>query len=169
MSPDEPGTEHTWTARAVQPVVALWVAAVFVAFIALSHFVFHSDDAVGALFLTAIGSLAGMAPGVLRKVEYRITPSGVQKRTRAREMREFQDVFSWDDLSHWIPTASGFKFYRKARDRRPVRRFLRVHVLAGGSGEVRVEPADRARVWEMLGRTGIPASKPPRPGRLRSD
>jgi hypothetical protein len=75
--------EHAWIARSVRPIVAGYVAAVFVVFMALAYFVFHSPDAVKALFLTAIGAVASVAPGILGRVEYRLTADGLARRPLA--------------------------------------------------------------------------------------
>jgi hypothetical protein len=155
--------EHEWSARSVRPIVAGYVAAVFVVFIAVAYFVFHSPDAVKALFLTAIGSVASVAPGILGRVEYRLTDAGLAKRPLAeKKPREFKEVFRWDELSHLVPTRSGFKYYKKTDEPKPLARFLKSHCSARYSGEFHVEPPDRARVRSAIGQRAVPMLRPRR-------
>ncbi len=160
MNPDDSIVEHTWRARTMRPIVAVYVVGVFVGFMGMAHFVFHSEDAVRALFVAAIGAVAGMVPSVLNRVEYRITGFGLAKRSlRTKSPREFDDVFAWDELSHLVPTKTGFKFFKRLPDSGPVSRFFKLHFSAGHSGEFPVEPRDRARVRAIIDRKGLPASR----------
>jgi len=168
MDPDDDGVEHSWTARTVRPIVAIYVVAVFVCFMGLAHVVFHSADAVKALFLALVGVVVGTAPGILNRVEYRITATGLAKRPiRPKNPPEFKHVFAWDELTHLVPTGTGFKFYKRLPDSGPLSRFLKLHVSADYSGEFHVEPGDRARVRAILDRKGVPTSKPQTRGALR--
>jgi hypothetical protein len=144
----------------VRPSVALHVGGVFLAFIALAHIGFHSDEAVKALFLTGIGAMATTVPGILTRIEYRLDPKGVSKRpVKAKEPQEFKELFSWEELDSLLPTRSGFKFYKTMRATNPLRRFLRRHILTGFSGEIHVEPSDRPRVRSLLEKHGAPFSQ----------
>ncbi len=162
MNVDDRGTEHSWSARTVRPITAVYVVAVFVCFIGLAHFVFHSADAVRALFVALIGGVVGTVPSILNRVEYRITGAGLEKRPfRTESPREFEDVFAWDELSHLVSTSTGFKFYKRLPDSGPVSRFFKLHFSAGYSGDLHVDPRDRARVRAIIDQKGIPTSKPP--------
>jgi hypothetical protein len=144
--------EHTWIARKVRPWVAGGVAAVFLAFMALSWFVFGSGTAVRSLAAAGVAALVAMVPGLLARVEYRLTDSGVERRpVRPRDPQPFEPLFSWDELSHVVPTATGFSFYR-ALDARGVARLWKYHVLSGYSGEVHVEPEDMGRIRGLVER-----------------
>jgi len=168
MDPDDDGLEHTWSVRTVRPMVAVYVVAVFVCFMGLAHFVFHSADAVKALVLAVAGAVVGTAPGILNKVEYRITSTGLAKRPlRPKNPQEFKRVFAWDELTHLVPTGTGFKFYKRLPDSGPLSRFFNLHVSADHSGEFHVDPGDRARVRAIIDRKGVPTSKPPTRGALR--
>lgn len=167
MSPDDPGVEHTWNARTVRPIIVVYVVGVFVGFMGLAHFVFHSADAVRALLLAAFGAVVGTVPSILNRVEYRITGTGLAKRSfRPKQPREFKHVFAWDELSHLVPTKTGFKFYKRLSDSSPVSRFFKLHFSAEHSGEFHVDPRDRARVRAIIDQKGIPTSKPPTRGAL---
>ena len=161
MDPESPGFEHTWTARRVRPVTAVYVVAVFLAFMALAFFVFDSMDAVKALGGTALAALVSMAPGLLSRVQYRLTDSGLGKRPfKPKAPGEFKELFSWDELSHVVPTGTGFKFYKIVEPSGAIRRFMKRHVLAGYSGEFHVEDQDVADVRALLEERKIPISRP---------
>jgi hypothetical protein len=149
--------EYTWSAHSVRPIVAGYVGAVFGAFIALAYFVFHSPDAVKALFLTAVGTFASLAPGILGRVEYRLTDTGLAKRRRSdKKLREFEELFRWDELSHLVPTGSGFKYYKKIEEPKSLARLFKRHLSDRYSGELHVERADLAKVRSLIGQQAIP-------------
>jgi hypothetical protein len=77
-SSHESGTLDCWSARKIQPVIVLYVVAVFAAFAVLSVFVFHSPEAVKVLLIAAVGGVVATIPGVMEKVEYRLTESGIE-------------------------------------------------------------------------------------------
>jgi len=161
MDADRSVSEMTWTARSVQPIVLLYVVAVFVVFMAAAHFVFHSPAAVKALLSAGIAGVVSLVPSVLSRIEYRLTETGLARRSlRGKNQAEFQDLFLWDQLSHVLPTGSGLKFYKRLDESNPIRRFWKLHVVSGHSGEIRVEPEDRARVGAILARRGIPSRRP---------
>lgn len=131
-----------------------------------AHFVFHSAEAVKALFYTAIASIGTLAPGILRRIEYQLTETGLAKRPfQLKQPREFQDVFSWDQLSYVIPTKSRFKFYRKVEAPNSMLGFLKLHLSDKHSGEIHVESEDRDRLRAIFEQRGIPMSKPSSAGR----
>jgi hypothetical protein len=139
----------------MEPIVVLYVLLVFVAFMLLAGFVFHSMEAVKALFFTAIGSLVAMVPSLQARIEYRMTEDGVSKRPyRPNNPADFKDVFSWDELSRLVPTRRGFKFYKQTGTTGPLRRFFKLHLLGGFSGEVHVEARNMNRVQEFMERQG---------------
>jgi len=156
------GVEHIWSARSVRPVIALYVSGVFCGFIALAHFVFHSPEAVKALFLTAIGSVASLVPAIRNRFEYRLTEDGLSKRPLSENKpREFKEIFLWDELSHLVPTGSGFKYFKKIKERSPIVRFFRLHVSGDLSGEFRVERGDLEKVRALIDRRAVPIPGPP--------
>jgi hypothetical protein len=168
MDPDDDDQEHTWSTRTARPVVAAYVVAGFACFKGLAHFVFHSADAVKALFLAMIGGVVGTAPGILNRVEYQITSTGLAKRPlRPGNPQEFKRVFAWDELTRLAPTGTGFKFYKRLPDSGPLSRFFKLHASADYSGEFHVAPGDRERVRAIIEGKGVPTSKPPTPGALR--
>ena len=167
MDPDYPGEVLTWKARNIQPVVILYVVGVFVAFMAVAHFVFHSTDGVKALFAAAIGSVVALIPNTLTRTEYRLTGAGLSKRPfQEKKQKPFKEVFAWDELSHMVPTTSGFKFYKRIETQSVFRRFLERHLLAGYSGEIHVEERGRRRVQAIFDRHAIPVAKPATSGRI---
>ena len=114
MDADRSVMDLTWTARRVSPVVLLYVVAVFIGFMAAAHFVFHSPAAVKALFSAAIAGVASLVPSILSRFEYRLTDTGLARRSlRGKQHAEIQELFLWDQLSHVVPTSSGFKFFKR--------------------------------------------------------
>ncbi len=154
--PEEIAVLHQWTARKMQPVILLYVALVFVAFMVMAHFVFHSPAAVRALAVTMAGSVLSLAPGVLGRTEFRMVEAGLQKRPfKPDQPGDFQDVFRWSEVERVKPTGQGFKFYRALDESRKARRFWKLHVSDACSGEFLVEAADRPRVASLLADNGL--------------
>lgn len=166
MDPEDTGVGLTWTARTVRPVIALYVSGVFCGFIAVAHFVFHSPDAVKALSLTAIGAVASLVPAIQNRFEYRLTEDGLSKRPfSGKRHREFEEVFLWDELSHLVPTGSGFKYVKKLDGTNPIARFFRLHISGDFSGEFRVERKDLEKIRALMDRRARPISgRPDSPG-----
>jgi len=153
---DDPDVLFQWSARKLQPIVLLYVAAILVAMMLFSYFVVHSMAAVKALAMTAVASLVPLVPAVLSRVEYRITGQRLGRRPVDKEKpQEFENVFELDQLSYIVPMRHGFKFYRPLNESNPFRRFWKHHVSDAYTGEVHVEKADRERVLEILDRYGI--------------
>jgi hypothetical protein len=148
-----------WSARKVRPVVVFYVVVVFVAFMAMAHFIFHSPKAVKALLIAAVGGVAATIPGVIEKVEYRLTESGIEKSvTKKKGSGGFADVFRWDELNHILPMKHGFKYYKIVNETSLLRRFWQTHISDEFSGEVRVEKKDLGRILGMVERRGITIS-----------
>jgi hypothetical protein len=148
-----------WSARRVQPIVLLYVIAVFAGFVAMAYFVFHSGDAVKALVIAAVGALAATVPSVIGKVEYRLNDSGIDKRpVNEAKPHDFEGVFSWDELSHVVPLKQGFKYFKTMKETSAVRRFWNLHISDRFSGEVHVEKSDLERVLKLVEKQGIPIS-----------
>jgi len=148
-----------WSARKIRPIVILYVLGVFAAFMVVSFFVFHSTDALKALALAAVGAVAATVPGVMERVEYRLTESGIEKRTlKTKTPREFSGVFRWAEVSHVVPMKHGFRYFKTLNEKSPLRRFWKVHFSDEYSGEVHVEKEDLAQVLEIVARQGIAIS-----------
>jgi hypothetical protein len=161
MSDAEDRVLYEWSARKIHPMVTVSVMAVFLAFMAVSRFVFHSPAAVKALAVAAFGTLVAMIPSTLGRIEYRFTPSGLEKRPLDRKKpRDFEGVFRWQELSHTIPLKHGFKYYLRMEDTGPAKRFWRTHISEEYSGEFHVEAGDQAEVSEILARhqSSVPSS-----------
>ena len=170
MNPDDSAVELIWNARSVRPVVSLYVAGVFFGFMALAHFVVHSAEAVKALLLTGIGSVAALMANTLIRIEYRFTEVGLAKGPfKAKEPKALKQVFLWDELSHLIPTSTGFKFYKRVTATHGMARFLKLHVFGSHSGEFHVEREDLGKVRAVIERHGVPLSKPPSGGRVEAE
>jgi hypothetical protein len=153
--------EHSWSERGVRPIILLYVVGVFVGFIASAHFVFRSGEAVEALVVAALASIAATVPGILKKTEYHLTIDGLSRRPLAqRQPRDFVEVFKWEELSHLVPTKAGFKYYKKLEEPSRLVRFLKVHFLSGYSGKFHVGPEVRNRVEPIVDRHAIPRQKP---------
>ena len=148
-----------WLARKVRPVVVFYVVVVFVAFMAMAHFIFHSPKAVKALLIAAVGVVAATVPGVIEKVEYQLTESGIEKRVMKKKgSGGFADVFRWDELSHIVRMKHGFKYYKTVKEASLLRRFWKTHIIDEFSGEVRVENRDLGRILGIVERRGIAVS-----------
>jgi hypothetical protein len=145
-----------WTARKVRPVVLLYVAAVFVGFIGIAHFVIHSPAAVKALLLGSVGAIVPLVPTVLARLEFRLAAQKLERRPKTEnEPKDFEKVFAIDELSHIVPTRHGFRFYKPVGSVGPLRRFWRLHLSDRYSGEVQVESADREHVLDALLELGV--------------
>jgi len=167
MEDQNPTVGHEWRARPLDPVIGAYVAGVFMGFMALAHFVFHSGEAVTALFFTAVGSLVALLPNMLARVEYRLTEAGLEKRpSGGKEGRPYKKVFYWDELSHFVPTSSGYKFYKRIESSNALSRMIKLHLLGDHSGEFHVERDDLPQVKRILEHHRIPLSGPPRGRRL---
>lgn len=153
---DEPTILYQWSARKMQPVVLLYVAAVFVVFIALSFFIFHSMTAVKALALTGVAAIVPLIPSVLMRTEYRITERGLERRPLNRdEPQAYERVFRFEELDHVEPTGHGFKFYFPLTAPSALKRFWLKHASDEYSGEFHVEKQDQKRVSELLSEQGV--------------
>ena len=142
-----------WSARKVPPVVLLYLAALSAVCILLAHFVFHSGEAVKGLVIAAVGAIGVATPGVLEKVEYQLTESGIEKRKAdPKKPGEFKNVFRWDQLSHIAPTRHGFKYYKVLNETNGLARFWKRHLSDAYSGEVHVEKHDLDRVLRLVER-----------------
>jgi hypothetical protein len=148
---DEPIVLEEWSARRISPLVVLSVASIYGAFLALAYFVFHSTGAVKGLALAAVGTLVPLLPALTRRIEYRITETGLESRPRRRENPDaFREVFRWDQLSHVVPGRRGFKFTKPNPGSNPLRRFWNAHFSDAFSGEVHLEAEDRERVLRLV-------------------
>jgi len=157
--PPEPVLE-TWVARTVHPAILLGVVGVFAAFAALALFVFQSTEAVKALLFTAVASVVAATPAVLSKVEYRLTPSGLdQRKVGAKGRAPFREVFRWDELTHIVRARRGFTFFKQLDEPRSLRRLWKLHVSDRYSGEVHVERADFDRVLRAVEARGVPCRR----------
>lgn len=142
---------HQWIARKIRPVIAFGVVLVFLAFMTLAYFIFHSPEAVKALGMAALGSLGGVIASILTRSEFRLTHDGLDKRPyREKDPKEFETVFRWDELDHVVTTRNGFKFYKPISDTRAVGRWWKKWFSDAFSGEVQVESIDRETVGNIL-------------------
>jgi hypothetical protein len=117
---------------------------------------------VKALILAAVGGVASLTPGIITKSRFRLTDSGLSRTPlHSRGEREPKVLFTWEELSHIIPTKSGFKYYKDVPDPNAFRRFGKLHFSDSSSGEVRVEVEDQPRVMDIIRQRGIPTTKLP--------
>ena len=77
---DPPEVLYHWSARKLNPIVLLYVAAVFVVFILVAYFVLHSMTAVKALAMAAVASIIPLVPAVISRVEYRLNERVLERR-----------------------------------------------------------------------------------------
>ena len=156
-SDDEPTVFHQWSARKMHPVVLVYVGLVFVGFIGLSYFVFHSMTAVKALAMTAVAAIIPLVPSVLHRVEYRLTDRSIDRRPHGIEPpAEFESLVRLDEVNRIAAVSHGFKFFKPLDEPNPVKRFWKTHFSDDFSGEVHVERADRDEVFGVLaGEVGL--------------
>ena len=145
-------------------MIPVYVAGVFVIFIAVSFFVFHSTAAVKALVAALAASFLGLLPGFLSKIEYRLTEKGLEKRAvTEKKTGDFKTVYSWDQLRYVIPINHGFKYYLQSPETNPLRAFWNRHISDTYSGDISAEKQDRDTIIGILNARQIPAV-PRRPG-----
>ena len=160
MDPERNEAEFTWTARNVRPVVLPYLVAIFAAFMAFAHFVVHSHEAVVALLLAAVGAIVPTVPSILTRREFRLSPSGlIRTPLNEKSPKEPRELFSWEELSHLVPTGSGFKYYKHLEELNPLFRFWKLHVMDRYSGEFQVEEKDRPEVERRFALRGIPMAR----------
>lgn len=140
-----------WSARKMQPVVLIYVGLVFLIFILLSYFIFHSMDAVKALAITGGTFILTGLPAVTKRIEYRLTKHSLEQRPLVKnKVPTYSQVFPLDQFSHIKLMQHGFKFYLHRDEMNSLRRFWKMHVLTGYSGVVPVEKRDMERVLGVL-------------------
>jgi hypothetical protein len=145
-----------WTARKMQPVVLLYVAAVFVVFMAVAILVFDSINAIKALALTAVAAIVPLVPSVLARVDYRLRGGLLEQRPHDdSEPKDFETIARLDELSHIKPLRHGFKYFRPLDERNLLVRFWKLEFSDQYSGEVHVEPDDQEKVMELMRRHGV--------------
>jgi len=170
MMEDHEEGQYNWTSRNMRPVMVLYVTLVFLAFMLAAQFIFHSTDAVKALFFALIPALASMTPSLLPRTEYRLTPEGMEKRgLGGKDSRPFKEVFRWEDLSHLSSTSNGFKYYKDLEEPNPLRRFWKLHISDAYSGEFHVQGEARTAVTDRIRREGIPLARPSSPPSIPRD
>jgi hypothetical protein len=82
----------------------------------------HEDQFfIAAQARPTIASIVPLVPGVTSKVEYRLTPAGLEQRPLNRNpQQEFKEVFGWQQLSHVVPVRNGFKYFKRVDDPDPL-------------------------------------------------
>ena len=149
--------EILWSARKLRPSTLIYVVLIFVFFMAISLFVFHSMSAARSLALGAIASIVALLPLVLGKFEYQTDESGVRKRPFGkRNKKEFEKVFDWSELSHASMLKHGFKYFKTLDEQNPVQRFLKIQFSDKYSGEIHVGKEDQDRVLRLFTDKGVP-------------
>jgi hypothetical protein len=112
----------------------------------VSYFIFHSPEAVNALVLAAVGAVVATVPGVTGRIEYRLTETGIEKRTVKDDPGEYEEIFSWDQLNRVVPVRHGFRYSKILSETNALRRFWRLHLSDRYSGEVHAEREDLDRI-----------------------
>ena len=149
--------EILWSARKLRPSTLIYVVLIFVFFMAISLFDFHSMSAARSLALGAIASIVALLPLVLGKFEYQADESGVRKRPFGkRNKKEFEKVFHWSELSHASALKHGFKYFKTLDEQNPVQRFLKMQFSDRYSGEIHVGKEDQDRVLGLFTDRGVP-------------
>jgi len=148
-----------WTARKMQPVVLIYVAAVFLVFIVVVVLVFDSMTAVKALALTAVAAIVPLVPSVLARVDYRLRGGLLEHRPHHdKDPKNYAAVVRLDELSHVKPMRHGFKYFKLLDESNPLLRFWKLELSDQYSGEVHVEPDDQNRVLTILADEGVTVS-----------
>jgi len=149
--------EFCWIARKLHPAILLQVLLVFAAFMAVSQFVFQSSGAVKSLALAAIAAIISLLPQALARFEYRADEAGVERRSISRKKGQaFGKVFSWEELSHMVPTRQGFKYFLRLDESSRLKRFFKMNISDKYSGEIHVEAKDRNRIRDLLANKDVP-------------
>jgi len=148
--------EYCWSAHKVPPSIIIYVALIFLVFIAVSYFGFRSPEAVKALIFTAIGSIVPLVPVILTRVEYRLTREKLESRIiRKNNQKPFNTLFLLDQLSHIVKSHGGFKYFKEFKEDKPSRRFWKKHFSDQYSGEVKLEKEDALRIISAFEQYGI--------------
>jgi hypothetical protein len=147
---------YYWSARKVPPKIILYVSVVFIIFIAVSYFGFHSINAVKALAITALISILSFAPGIFNRIEYRLTKQALEYRPmKKKEQEPYKILFLLDQLSHIVQIENGFKYYLTLNESNPFRKFWKKYMSDKYSGAVNLEKADNKRILSTLDQFGI--------------
>ena len=154
------GDDIRWSARKLRPSILVHVILIFVSFMAISLFVFHSMTAVRSLALGALALIVALLPQVLGRFEYQADESGVSKRSMGNKDKEdFERIFHWSELTHVSLLKHGFKYFKNLDEKNPVQRFVRMQISDKYSGEIHVEKMDQDRIVELFTDQGVPVQK----------
>ncbi len=152
----ESGIVYYWSARKMQPKVVIYVAIVFLAFIVVSYFGFHSISAVKTLALTAVGAIVPLIPMLTSRIEYQLTEQKLEFRAvRKKQNKVYKTLFYLDKLSYVVQISTGFKFYLIFNEPNFIKRFWKKHIIDNYSGEVKIEKADLLNIINKLKDYGI--------------
>lgn len=147
---------HHWSARKIHPSVLIYVVIIYFALIAIVYFGFNSRKVVITLAATLAGIILPLLPGVLKRIEYKLTAQTLEQRPLTPEnTTEYKEVFKLNQLDHIVKIKHGFKFYLTIDEQKPFKLFWKKHLSDKFSGEVHVESGDIDRVIETVTKHGI--------------
>lgn len=152
----EPEILLQWTARKMQPSVILYVILIYIVFIGLAYFVFHSATAAKTLAFTLVGIIVPLVPSILKRIEYKLTGHDLMSRTKTPDDKEeYKPVFALDKLDYIVKIKHGFKFYLSIEEKNSSGRFWKKHISDKYAGEVHVETDDVQKVFDLISELGI--------------
>lgn len=147
---------HYWSVRKISPKILLLIAIVFLIFIAIAYFGFHSTNAVQALIYSALGSIVTLLPGVFTFLEYRLSKEKLEYRPiRKKSQKSYKTIFLVKELSHLVKTADGVKYYLKFSENNSIRRFWKKHISDKYSGEVKIPNNDTSKILDTFKNYGV--------------
>jgi len=145
-----------WAARTLQPIIVFYVAVIFLASMALTYFIFDSITGVKALAMAAFAAIVSLLPGLVSRVEYRLSRTGLDKRSlNEKKSQAFKNVFRFEQLSHIVPLKHGFKYYKTLKEPNVFKRFWKLYISNAHSGEIHLETKDRERILKLLADQGL--------------
>lgn len=147
---------YQWKARKIKPIILIYVGMIFFIFILISHFVFHSSEAVKALLITALGTIGPLSIAMFNRIEYKLTKEMLEHRPiNQNKPSEFKTLFSLDQKINIKRAGSGLKYFLPLEESNPLKRFLKMNFSDKYSGEILIEKEDRKKVLDAFSELGI--------------
>lgn len=152
----EAESEWHWTARKMSPRVILYVAIVFIAFIVLAYWGFHSLTAVKTLVFTALAYILSVLPMVFGRVEYQLSTHKLESRQIKKQgSTPYKTLFKLEKVSHLVKSSDSLKYYLNFEEPNQFYRFFKKHFSDRYSGEIKVAPKDSAQIIAAFKGLGV--------------
>jgi hypothetical protein len=148
--------EWHWSARKMSPKVILYVAIIFIAFIALAYWGFHSLAAVKTLFFTALAYILSVLPIVFSHLEYRLSAQKLESRqVKKQDPKPYKTLFQLAEVSHLVKSSGSLKYCLNFEEANRFHRFFKKHFSDRYSGEIKLAPKDSEQIIAALKGLGV--------------